>query len=212
MVSPKDLHVTTPDAALRATELAAYSESGRPLRRPRTTRRDGVRLAQSARHHWWPEPRAGNTALTWKDWLRSLRMPTSAASRCWWKRSRPGQCDVVQTLAEAAAIVKEIDNPGVRTMFDTHNAIDEAEPHAILLDRHYGCDPARPRQRTRRPACGAGSYDFKPILSLLQQPRLPRLGFARGVRFHSWRGKDGERFHSLSEAGLAENYPHDANT
>jgi len=46
-----------------------------------------------------------------------------------------GQCDVVQTLDEAASIVREIDSPGVRTMFDTHNAVDETEPHAVLLDK-----------------------------------------------------------------------------
>jgi D-psicose/D-tagatose/L-ribulose 3-epimerase len=32
------------------------------------------------------------------------------------------QCDVVTSLDEAAAIVREIDHPAVRTMFDVHNA------------------------------------------------------------------------------------------
>src|ERR1035441_9190598 len=35
------------------------------------------------------------------------------------------QSDVVQTLAEAVAIVEEIGSPAIRTMFDVHNAIDE---------------------------------------------------------------------------------------
>src|ERR1019366_6762708 len=34
------------------------------------------------------------------------------------------QSDVVQTLAEAVAIVEEIGSPAIRTMFDVHNAID----------------------------------------------------------------------------------------
>ena len=44
------------------------------------------------------------------------------------------QCDVVQTLDEAAGIVREIGNPFVRTMFDVHNAIDEKEMRELVLD------------------------------------------------------------------------------
>ncbi len=61
------------------------------------------------------------------------------------------QSDVVLTLGEAAAIVREIGSPAVQTMFDTHNAVDETEPHAAsggeILRRH----PARARQRNGRP-------------------------------------------------------------
>jgi D-psicose/D-tagatose/L-ribulose 3-epimerase len=77
------------------------------------------------------------------------------------------QCDVVNTLAEAVAIVREIGGPGVRTMFDTHNAVDETEPHDILIERYFDLiehvhinemDGGRP---------GAGGYDFKPMLAAL---------------------------------------------
>jgi len=47
-----------------------------------------------------------------------------------------GQCDVVLTIEEAAGIVREIDSPAVRTMFDTHNAVDEVEPHAALVEKY----------------------------------------------------------------------------
>src|SRR5207248_5402468 len=48
-----------------------------------------------------------------------------------------GQCDVVLTLEEAAGIVREINSPAIRTMFDTHNAVDEVEPHAKLVEKYY---------------------------------------------------------------------------
>src|ERR1039458_7648045 len=48
-----------------------------------------------------------------------------------------GQCDVVTSLDEAAALVRQIGHPAVRTMFDCHNAIDETEPHAALVECYY---------------------------------------------------------------------------
>jgi sugar phosphate isomerase/epimerase len=75
------------------------------------------------------------------------------------------QCDVILTLDEAAEVVREINSPAVRTMFDSHNAIDEAEPHAVIVQRHWDLirhihlnelDGSYPRQ--------SGGYDFKPVL------------------------------------------------
>src|SRR5260370_1021239 len=47
------------------------------------------------------------------------------------------QCDVITMLAEAVATVNQVNSPAVRTMFDTHNAIDESESHASLVDRYF---------------------------------------------------------------------------
>lgn len=77
------------------------------------------------------------------------------------------QCDVIVTLDRAAEIVDEIDSPNVQTMFDSHNAIDETEPHAALLARHWAkirhihvneLDGSYPRP--------SGGYDFKPVLQV----------------------------------------------
>ncbi len=78
-----------------------------------------------------------------------------------------GQCDVIMTLDRAAEIVGEIGSPNVQTMFDSHNAIDEREPHANLVARHWSkirhihvneLDGSYPRP--------AGGYDFKPVLQV----------------------------------------------
>lgn len=75
------------------------------------------------------------------------------------------QCDVIRTLDEAAAVVREISSPAVQTMFDSHNAIDESEPHAALVQKHWHLirhihvnelDGSYPRP--------GGGYDFKPVL------------------------------------------------
>ena len=79
------------------------------------------------------------------------------------------QSDVVNTLADAVAIVRQIGSPAIQTMFDTHNAVEEVESHAVLVDRYFdairhvhvnemdGSHPSR------------GDYDFRPVLTILKQ-------------------------------------------
>lgn len=79
----------------------------------------------------------------------------------------PAQTDVVTTLAEAAAIVKQIGSPAIQTMFDVHNAVDEREPHLRLIRefapviRHIHVNEFDGREP------GTGKYDFGGLLSTL---------------------------------------------
>ncbi len=45
--------------------------------------------------------------------------------------------DVVNTMAEAREIVREIDHPAISMMFDFHNTTDETEPFDALVDQYY---------------------------------------------------------------------------
>ena len=47
------------------------------------------------------------------------------------------QTDVVNTIMEAIEIVKAIDHPAVRTMFDFHNTKDETDSFVTLLKKYY---------------------------------------------------------------------------
>jgi sugar phosphate isomerase/epimerase len=168
MVAPKGLHVTTPDNTLRERswlhirhliDLCAdlgpdgLMVFGSPFQRATTggstreeaTRRYADGLAQVA-------PHAASRGVT----ILVEALPVA-------------QCDVVQTLEEAVGIVKEINSPGVRTMFDTHNAIDEEEPHAVLVDRYYEFIRHVHVNELDGKHCGKGDYDFKPLLRLLMQ-------------------------------------------
>ena len=77
------------------------------------------------------------------------------------------QSDVILTLDEAVQVVREVNSPAVQTMFDSHNAIDEAEPHADIVSKHWDLirhihvnelDGSYPRP--------GGGYDFKPVLQV----------------------------------------------
>ena len=80
-----------------------------------------------------------------------------------------GQCDVVTSLDEAAALVRQIDHPAIRTMFDSHNAVDESEPHAALVERHYDLIRHIHVNELDGRYPGAGSYDFKPVFEVLRR-------------------------------------------
>ncbi len=88
---------------------------------------------------------------------------------------------MVQTLAEAVGIVREIDSPAIRTMFDVHNAIDEAEPHAALVDRYFEFIRHVHVNELDGRHCGAGNYDFRPVLEVLQ-----RRGYAGWVSLEAF--------------------------
>ena len=168
MVSPKGLHVTTPDQALRERSWRHILELinlcadlgdngvmvfGSPKQRCAV---DGLSPAEATRNFT-----AGLASVAAHAEERGVTMLVEALPL--------GQCDVITTLGEAAEIVSQINSPAVRTMFDTHNAVDEVEPHAILVDRYF--DLIRHvhinEMDGRHP--GTGNYDFKPVFDVLRR-------------------------------------------
>ena len=45
--------------------------------------------------------------------------------------------DVINTLAEALELTRQINHPAIRIVFDFHNAVDETEPFDVLLRKFY---------------------------------------------------------------------------
>ncbi len=168
MVSPKGLHVTGPDAGLRRRSwdhIRALIDLCADLGP------DGVMVFGS------PNQRATTGGLSreqaTRNFIDGLAGVAPQAETCGVKvlvEALPiAQSDVVQTLAEAVAIVEEISSPAIRTMFDVHNAIDEREPHAALLERYFSFIRHVHVNELDGRHCGAGSYDFKPVLEVLRR-------------------------------------------
>jgi D-psicose/D-tagatose/L-ribulose 3-epimerase len=170
MVSPKGLHATTPDAALRRrswehvrslVDLCAdlgpdgVMAFGSPNQRGAT---GGIAPAEAVRNFVgglaWVAPHACERGVT----ILVEALPLN-------------QCDVVRTLDEAAAIVREIGNPAVQTMFDVHNTLDETEPHAALIERHLEMIRHVHVNELDGSHCGAGDYDFKLLFEALARLR-----------------------------------------
>ena len=85
----------------------------------------------------------------------------------------PDQTDVVTCLADAVAIVKQIRSAAIQTMFDTHNAKFETEPHQELLRKYAPyIDHVHVNELDGREP-GMGDYDFKALLTTLEELSYP---------------------------------------
>ena len=157
MVSPQGLHVTTPNAELRCR---SWLHIRHLIDLCADLGPDGILVS--------PKQRGSTGGLSPADATRNFVDGLAAIAPQAGQRGVTvlmealpiGQCDVVTSLEEAAALVRQIDHPAIRTMFDCHNAVDEAEPHATLLERYYDLDGRHP---------GTGSYNFKAIFDVLRR-------------------------------------------
>jgi D-psicose/D-tagatose/L-ribulose 3-epimerase len=168
MVSPKGLHVTGPDAALRARSWGHIREL---IDLCADLGSDGVMVFGS------PKQRSTTGGLTreeatrnYVDGLAGVAPHACARGVTILVEALPAnQADVILTLAEAVAIVDEIASPAVRTMFDVHNAIDETLPHAEMVGRYFDYIRHVHVNELDGRHCGAGDYDYKPVLEVLRR-------------------------------------------
>jgi len=170
MVAPKGLHVTTSDEALRAkswqhihdlvdlcADIDEGHNGGRVLVFGSPKQREalpGVSLEEATKRFRdgfaQVAPHAEQRGVT----LLVESLPTN-------------QCNIVNTVAAAVEIVDGIGSPAVQTMFDTHNALDETEPHAEVVAKYFDKIRHIHVNEVDGGHCGTGSYDFKPVLRTL---------------------------------------------
>ena len=176
MVAPAGLHVTTPDVALRGkswrhiydlvdlcADLDAGHEGTRVMVFGSPKQREalpGVSIEEAAKRF---EDGLAGVAGHAQD--RGVVILVEALPR--------NQCNIVNTLDEAVRIVHAIGSPAVQTMFDTHNAIDETEPHAEVVGRFARHLRHVHVNEVDGGHCGAGDYDFKPVLRKLRDLEYP---------------------------------------
>ncbi len=166
MVSPKGLHVTTPDKNLRdrswrhvrnLVDLCAdlgpngVMVFGSPKQRGST---GGISREEATKHFV-----DGLAGIAPHAVERDVTLLVEALP--------PRDTDVVTSLDEAAAIVRQLNTPAVRTMFDVHNAIEEKEPHTVLVERHFDLIRHVHINELDGKHAGTGSYDFKAVFEVL---------------------------------------------
>lgn len=173
MAAPEGLHLTTPDLAVRERswdylqrlielsadlsvcqrEYNAVVVLGSPKQRSTLdgmSPREAIDILTHGLAHAAPHAES-----------RGIRILMEALS--------PNQTDVVTSLSEAVDIVKQIGSPAVQTMFDTHNAVAETEPHSELIRRFapYIQHVHVNENDGREP--GMGDYDFGELLAILEK-------------------------------------------
>jgi sugar phosphate isomerase/epimerase len=168
MVTPKGLHVSGPDARLRER---SWTHVRNLIDLCADLGPDGVMVFGS------PAQRSTTGGLTREQATRNLvegfvsiaPHARERGVRVLLEALPANQCDVVRTLGEAVAIVREIGSPFIQTMFDVHNAVDEGEPHAALVERYFEYIRHVHVNELDGRHCGAGDYDFKPVFEVLRR-------------------------------------------
>jgi D-psicose/D-tagatose/L-ribulose 3-epimerase len=173
LVMPFPVHVTTPDLALRerswqyvrglidlcadlspdTTEAHGIMVFGSPKQRSTT---GGITPAEGVRNFV-----AGLASIVAHAEDRGVTILVEALPH--------SQCDVIHTLEEAVAVVRELNSPAVATIFDCHNAEDETEPHDLLIQRHFELVRHVHVNEMDGKHPGAGMYDFARILDMLRK-------------------------------------------
>jgi D-psicose/D-tagatose/L-ribulose 3-epimerase len=70
--------------------------------------------------------------------------------------------------------VQEINNPAVRTMFDSHNAEDESEPHGALIEKYFDLIKHVHVNEMDGGHPGTGNYDFVSVFRALIKMKYQR--------------------------------------
>jgi D-psicose/D-tagatose/L-ribulose 3-epimerase len=165
LIVPKWLHVTTADKGLREKSWAYFP---RIIDLCSDLGEKGIMVFGS------PKQR-GSQGNTKEEATRLFRDGLAAAAPHAGERgvtilieSLPSKdTDVVNTLGEAVKMVKEINHPAIRTMFDFHNTVDERDPLDKLVRdyfpyiRHVHINEMDGRYP------GTGNLDFLPVFQVL---------------------------------------------
>ncbi len=166
MVSPKGLHVTTPDHDVRARswehirhliDLCADLGDGgvlvfgSPHQRSST---GGMTLGEATKVFTSELAKVAAQAES-----RNVRILVEALPH--------NQSDIINGLADAVAMVQKINSPAVRTMFDSHNAVDETDPHADVIRRYWPYIEHIHVNELDGREPGTGGYDFQALMNTL---------------------------------------------
>lgn len=168
MVSPKGLHVTTPDDPLRILSwqhirelidlCADLGDNGvMVFGSPKQRSSAGGLSVQDATQNYVE----GLSSVAPQAEQRGVRILIEALPR--------EQTDVVLTLDEAVQHVQSIGSPAIQTMFDTHNAVDEVETHADLIEKHFRWIHHVHVNEIDGRHPGTGTYDFTSVFQKLHR-------------------------------------------
>ena len=168
MVAPKGLHVTTPDDTLRTRSWAHIRNL---IDLCADLGPDGVMVFGSPTSGELPadRPAPKQPAGTSTAWLALRRMRRSGVSASWLRPCLPTRPMWLCRSMKRPRSSSEIGSPAVRTMFDSHNAVDETEPHDSLIARYFPLIEHVHVNETDGGHCGTGDYNFTPVLAALKR-------------------------------------------
>jgi sugar phosphate isomerase/epimerase len=169
LIAPKWLHVSTADRSIRER---SWSYFNKLIDLCADLGDRGVMVLGS------PKQRAsqGNTATEARDHLKNglssvARHANDRGVVIALEALARKDTDVVNTVAEAARMVTEINQPSIRTMFDFHNTDDEREPLDAVVRKHFALIRHVHVNEMDGRYPGTGNLDFRPVFQTLADLR-----------------------------------------
>jgi sugar phosphate isomerase/epimerase len=166
MVSPPGLHVTTSDLAVRAK---SWNHIRHLIDLCADLGENGLLVFGSPKQRSTvPGMTPRETEKVFADELAKVTPQAEQRGvRILVEALPSNQSDVINTLRVAMSIVDQIGSPAVQTMFDTHNAVDETEPHTELVKRYFKHLAHVHVNEIDGREPGTGDYDFAALLQTL---------------------------------------------
>jgi sugar phosphate isomerase/epimerase len=131
---PKGLHFTTPDETIRQKTVAYLNSlidfcgdlKGEVMifGSPKQRKTEGIAVSEAKKYF-----ADGLVSVAAHAQQRGVKILVEHLDHT--------QTDVVNTLAEAKAIIDAVNHPAIQMMFDFHNTPDESEPFHILIEKFY---------------------------------------------------------------------------
>lgn len=168
MVSPPGLHVTTPDLALRRR---SWDHIRSLIDLCADLGENGVMVFGSPKQRNTVDgmdPAEARTVFT-EELAKVAPQAEEQKVRILVEALPSDQSNVINTLSEAVAIVDAIGSPAVRTMFDTHNAVDETEPHPSVIRKFFPYIAHVHVNEIDGREPGTGNYDFTAMFKTLNE-------------------------------------------
>jgi sugar phosphate isomerase/epimerase len=174
MVAPKGLHVTTPDDDLRRKswqhiddliDLSSDLAGGAPSKMIFGSPKQRTSTGGSTPAEAFARYEAGLAGVAKHAERRNVTVLAEVLPK--------HDADVLNHEDEAAALVARIGSPAIQTMFDTHNAADETEPHPAIVEKHFGIIKHIHVNEMDGRHPGTGNYDFSALLATLKRLDYP---------------------------------------
>jgi len=174
MVAPKGLHVTTPDEELRRKswqhiddliDLSSDLAGGAPSKMIFGSPKQRTSTGGSTPAEAFARYEAGLAGVAKHAEQRNVTVLAEVLPK--------HDSDVLNHEDEAAGLVARIGSPAIQTMFDTHNAADETEPHPAIIEKHFGIIKHIHVNEMDGRHPGTGDYDFSAVLATLKRLDYP---------------------------------------
>ena len=165
LLTPKWLHVTTADRAVREKSWAYFLKL---IDLCADLGDKGIMVLGSPKQRASQGNSPEDATKHLRDGLASVASHAAARGVTVALEPLAGKdTDVVNTLDQAVRIVKEIHHPAIQSMFDFHNTADEREPLDALVKRHFGYIRHVHVNEMDGRHPGTGSFDFRPVFQTL---------------------------------------------